>query len=210
MEASFEFEAEIRPKAGTGVARRLRREKKIPAVLYGAGEAPVMLSLAQSQVDKNLKQEAVFSHILTLNLPGSGGVQAVLKEVHRHPSKELVIHMDFQRVKADEEVRVHVPLHFLGEQTSVGVKKGGVVLHNLTEVEVTCLPHLLPEYIEADLTNLDLGETLHLGDLVIAEGVHIVELAHEGGAAVPVVTIQPPTTAAPEAAEAGEEGEEEG
>ncbi len=191
MEASFEFEAEIRREAGTRAARRLRRINKVPAILYGGDQPPLMLALSRNQVDKNLEQEAVFSHILTLKLP-NGQVQAILKEVQRHPVKESVTYLDFQRVKADEEIRVHVPLHFLNQEIAVGVKKGGVVLHNLTEVEVVCLPRDLPEYIAVDLANLDLGETLHLGDLAVPEGVTIVELTHEGGAAIPVVTIQPP------------------
>ncbi len=192
MEASFEFEAEIRSEAGTRAARRLRRANKVPAVLYGGDQSPVMLVLEKNQVDKNLEQEAVFSHILTLKLPGTQGVQAILKDVYRHPSKESVMHLDFQRVKADEEIRVHVPLHFVGQEMSIGVKKGGILLHKMIEVEVACLPRHLPEYIEVDLTDLDMGETLHLGDLAVPEGVTIVELAHEGGAAIPVVTVQPP------------------
>ncbi len=192
MEASFEFEAEIRSETGTRAARRLRRENKVPAVLYGGDQPPMGLALTKNQVDKNLEQEAVFSHILTLKFPDAQEVQAILKDIHRHPSKESVMHLDFQRVKADEEIHVHVPLHFVGQEDSVGVKKGGIVLHNLTEVEVACLPRYLPEYLEVDLTNLDIGQTIHLGELIVPEGVTLVELAHEGGASIPVVTIQPP------------------
>lgn len=192
MEASFEFEAEIRSEAGTRAARRLRRANTVPAVLYGGDQPPMMLVLTKNQVDKNLEQEAIFSHILTLKLPDTREVQAILKDIQRHPSKESVMHLDFQRVKADEEIRVHVPLHFVGQENSIGVKKGGIVLHNLTEVEVACLPRHLPEYLEVDLTHLDIGQTIHLGELITPEGVTLVELAHEGGESIPVVTIQPP------------------
>jgi large subunit ribosomal protein L25 len=202
MEASFEFEAEIRSQAGTRAARRMRRANKIPAVLYGGGQPPLMLALAKNQVDKNLEQEAVFSHILTLKLPDSSAVQAILKEIQRHPVTESVLHLDFQRIKADEQIRVHVPLHFIGQESSIGVKKGGVVLHHLNEVEVVCLPRYLPEYLEVDLTHLDIGQTIHLGELTLPQGVTLVELAHEGGAAIPVVSIQPPSV---EAAETGSE-----
>ncbi len=202
METSFTFEAEIRSQRGTRAARRMRRADKIPAVLYGGGQSPLMLALAKNQVDKNLEQEAVFSHILTLKLPNSSEVQAILKEVQRHPVTESVLHLDFQRIKADEKIRVHVPLHFVGQETSLGVKKGGVVLHHLNEVEVICLPHNLPEYLTVDLTRLDIGQTIHLGELTLPQGVTLVELAHEGGAAIPVVSIQPPLV---EAAETGGE-----
>lgn len=205
MQASFEFEAEIRSAAGTRAARRLRRTNKIPAVLYGGDQPPVMLALTKNQVDKNLEQEAVFSHILTIKLPGAKEVQAILKEVQRHPVTESVLHLDFQRVKADEEIRVHVPLHFIGEEASIGVRKGGIVLHNLTEVEVVCLPQHLPEYLEVDLTNLDIGQSIHLGELVLPEGVQLAELAHEGGASIPVVTIQPPSVGGETAETGGEQ-----
>ncbi|GAB6068767.1 hypothetical protein JCM13664_20880 [Methylothermus subterraneus] len=164
-----------------------------------------MLALTKNQVDKNLEQEAVFSHILTIKLPGAKEVQAILKEVQRHPVTESVLHLDFQRVKADEEIRVHVPLHFIGEEASIGVRKGGIVLHNLTEVEVVCLPQHLPEYLEVDLTNLDIGQSIHLGELAVPEGVQLAELAHEGGASIPVVTIQPPSVGGETAETGGEQ-----
>ncbi len=200
MEASFEFEAEVRSQTGTRAARRLRRELKVPAVLYGGEEQPLPLVLPKPQVDKNLEQEAVYSHILTLKIAGQEPVQAILKEVQRHPSKESVLHLDFQRIYADEEIRVHVPLHFINEETSVGVKKGGIVNHHLVEVEVACLPSQLPEFIEVDLAALDVGESIHLSELKLPEGAKVVELLHGTDAAV--VSILPPRI------EAGGEGEE--
>ncbi len=202
MEASFEFEAQLRSQTGTRKARALRRALKIPAVLYGGKEEPLALTLSKPQVDRNLEQEAVYSHILTLNIEGKGPVQAILKEVQRHPSRESVLHLDFQRIYADEEIRVHVPLHFVNEDTCVGVKKGGVITHNLVEVEVVCLPGQLPEFIEVDLADLDVGEAIHLSELKLPEGVKPVELLH--GADVPVVTVLAGRTG-----EAEEEGGEE-
>ncbi len=206
MEASFEFDAELRPKVGSRPARALRRELKIPAVLYGARKEPVGLIMSKPQVDKNLENEAVYSHILVIKVQGQEPVQAVLKDVQRHPSKESVLHLDFQRIVADEEIRVHVPLHFLNEDTSVGVKKGGVVTHAQVEVEVACLPGQLPEYIEVDLADLDIGESIHLSELKLPEGVKVVELMH--GSDAPVVLIQ--AARAVQAGEEGEEGEAEG
>ncbi|HEB77247.1 MAG TPA: 50S ribosomal protein L25/general stress protein Ctc [Methylothermaceae bacterium] len=206
MEASFEFEAQLRGETGTRKARSLRRALKIPAVLYGGREAPLPLTLSKPQVDKNLEREAVYSHILTINIEGQGPVQAILKEVQRHPSRESVLHLDFQRIYADEEIRVHVPLHFVNEETCVGVKKGGVITHNLVEVEVACLPGQLPEFIEVDLADLDLGEAIHLSELKLPEGVKPVELIH--GTDVPVVTVLAPRVGEEEG-EAGEEGGEE-
>lgn len=210
METSFEFEAELRSQTGTRPARALRRELKIPAVLYGARREPVALTLPKPQVDKNLENEAVYSHILVIRIPGQEPVQAVLKEVHRHPSKGSVQHLDFQRIVADEEIRVHVPLHFVNEDTSVGAKKGGVVTHVAVEVEVACLPASLPEYIEVDVADVDVGGAIHLSELKLPEGVKIVELIHGNDA--PVMMIQAARTVAAEEEEEGEgeaEGEEE-
>jgi len=209
MEASFEFDAELRSRTGTRPARALRRELKVPGVLYGAHKEPVALTLSKPQVDKNLENEAVYSHILLIKIEGQEPVQAVLKEVQRHPSKESVLHLDFQRIVADEEIRVHVPLHFLNEDVSVGVKKGGVVTHAQVEVEVACLPANLPEFIEVDLADLDLGESIHFSELKLPEGVKVVELMHGNDA--PVVLIQSARTG-PQTEEGGQgeaEGEEE-
>ncbi len=210
MEASFEFDAELRPKMGTRPARAIRRELKIPAVLYGAHKEAIALTLPKPQVDKNLENEAVYSHILLLKIPGQAPVQAVLKEVQRHPGKESVLHLDFQRIVADEEIRVHVPLHFVNEDTSVGVKKGGVVTRSQVEVEVACLPGKLPEYIEVDIAELDVGDSIHLSELKLPDGVKVVELMH--GSDAPVVLIQAARTASEEEEGEGEgeaEGEEE-
>ncbi|SMF94078.1 large subunit ribosomal protein L25 [Methylomagnum ishizawai] len=195
MAGSFVFDAELRTNTGKGNARRLRNLNKVPAVLYGGGE-PVSLILEHNKVVKALENEATYSHILTLNI-GDKQEQAILKELQRHPSKPIIMHMDFQRVSESDKIKVHVPLHFINQETSVGVKKGGVVNHNLVDVEVTCLPSQLPEFIEVDMADVDIGGSVHLSDLKPPVGVQIVALLHGPEHDTPVAVIQ--TTRAAEA-----------
>jgi large subunit ribosomal protein L25 len=189
MAGSFVFEAESRSTTGKGDARRLRRAGKVPAVLYGGGKAPVGLALDQNKVLKSLENEAVYSHILTVNINGREE-RAILKALQRHPSKPMVMHMDFQRISAADKIRVHVPLHFVNQETSVGVKKGGVVTHNMVDVEVVCLPDRLPEYLEVDMAQVDVGQSVHLSELKVPEGVEIVALLHGPEHDLPVAVIQ--------------------
>lgn len=176
MVGSFVFDAELRNTTGKGAARRMRYAGKVPAILYGSGE-PVGLVLDHNHVLKRLESEAVYSHVLTIRFGGKEE-RAILKALQRHPARPMVMHMDFQRVNAAEKIRVHVPLHFTHQETSIGVKKGGSVTHHMADVEVACLPDLLPEYIEVDLANVDLGESVHLSDLKVPEGVEILALVH--------------------------------
>jgi large subunit ribosomal protein L25 len=189
MAGSFVFEAESRSTTGKGDARRLRRAGKVPAVLYGGSETPVGLVLDQNKVLKSLENEAVYSHILTVNINGREE-RAILKALQRHPSKPMVMHMDFQRISAADKIRVHVPLHFVNQETSVGVKKGGVVTHNMVDVEVVCLPDRLPEYLEVDMAQVDVGQSVHLSELKVPEGVEIVALLHGPEHDLPVAVIQ--------------------
>jgi large subunit ribosomal protein L25 len=189
MAGSFAFDAEPRANSGRGDARRLRVAGKIPAVLYGGGEAPVGLVLDHNKVVKSLENEAVYSHIITLNIGGKEE-RAILKDLQRHPSRPIIMHMDFQRVSAAEKIRVHVPLHFVNQETSVGVKKGGVVTHNMVDVEIVCLPDRLPEFLEVDLAQVDVGQSVHLSDLKVPEGVDLVALLHGPEHDLPVAVIQ--------------------
>lgn len=189
MASSFEFEAQARPNTGTGAARALRRNKLVPAVLYGAGGEVEYLALDHNKVLKSLENEAVYSHVLNIKVGGKEH-SAILKDIQRHPSRPVILHMDFQRVSRTEKIRVHVPLHFIGEDVSVGVKKGGVVMHNLVDVEVSCLPGNLPEFIEVNLEGVDVGESVHLSDLMVPSGVEIIELSHGPEHDLPVATIQ--------------------
>ena len=184
----FEFVAESRSAAGSSAVRAIRRQGKIPAVVYGGQDAPAMLVLDHNEVLKHLAHEAVYSHVLDLNVDGKAE-KAVLKHIQRHPAKPQILHIDFMRVDESHKLRVHVPLHFVNEATSVGVKKGGVVTHSIVDVEVLCMPSALPEFIEVDLSGVDIGSTIHLSDLVLPAGVEIPALQQGAEHDHPVVQV---------------------
>jgi large subunit ribosomal protein L25 len=189
MSVAFELNAEPRNDAGKGASRRLRRTGRVPAILYGGGQAPEPLSLEQRELLRGLENEAFYSQILQINI-GSRTERAILRDLQRHPYKPTILHLDLQRVTADEKVRVHVPLHFLNEATAIGVKQqGGIVSRLRIEVEIACLPKDLPEFIEVDLAKVELGEAVHLSDLKLPEGAEVVELSHGPEHDVPVVSI---------------------
>ena len=206
MENNFEFKAENRSSVGTASARALRRTGKIPAIIYGGGKPPVLLSLDHNSVAKRLENEAVYSHVLKIRVDGREE-GAVLKDLHRHPFKPIILHIDFQRVSETEKLRVRVPLHFIGEEKSIGVKKGGVVTHTVTDLEVTCLPADLPEFIEVDLAGVDVGESVSLSEIKIPEGV--VVLTHGESRDVTVAGIQLPRVESSGEGEVEGDGEEE-
>jgi large subunit ribosomal protein L25 len=189
MAISFELNAEPRNDTGKGASRRLRRDGKVPAILYGGNEEPRALTLDHNQILRSLEHEAFYSHILDINIGGTG-TRAVLRDLQRHPSRPTILHVDLLRVSATEKLRMHVPLHFLGEEIAPGIKLGGgMVMHELIEVEVECLPQNLPEYIEVDVSGLHLGESLHLSDLKVPQGVTLVELARGEDHDLGVVSI---------------------
>jgi large subunit ribosomal protein L25 len=195
MKASFELNAQVRHVSGKGASRRLRREGKVPAIMYGGGQQPVSLVLDQDAVRHSLENEAFYSHILTVNVDGQP-VQAVLKDLQRHSYRPIIQHMDLQRISETEELRMHVPLHFIGEAMAPGVKLGGgIVSHLVTDVEVTCLPRYLPEFLEVDISNLQLNQTLHLSDIKMPEGVKIIALTHGAEHDLPVVSVHIPRAA---------------
>ena len=194
MSNEFELVGEIRNDVGKGASRRLRRENKIPAILYGGGKDSVSMVLDHDRVVHQLEREAFFSHILDVRI-GSDVEKAVLRDVQRHPHKPRLLHLDLQRVSATEKLHMHVPLHFVNENIAPGVKTGGgIVSHLMADVEIACLPSNLPEYIEVDVSGLDIGDVLHLSDLKLPQGVEIPALAHdeEGEHDQPVVTIHLP------------------
>jgi large subunit ribosomal protein L25 len=208
MSSIFEFLAESRSRSGTNGAKAVRRQGKVPAVIYGGSGEPQLLELQQNEVAKHLQQEAVYSHVLEIKIDGKAE-KAILKGIQRHPSKAHIVHMDFLRVSASDKLRVHVPLHFMNEEDSVGVKKGGVVTHSMVDIEVNCLPSALPEYIEVDLSSIDVGESIHLADIKVPDGVEIIALAHEGGNELPVVSITTTRGGAASSEEDDEEGTSE-
>ncbi len=176
MSNVFEFVAEKRDLSGKSAARAVRREGNIPAVIYGGDVEPENLVLSHSEVLKSLEHEAVYSHVLEINVGGK--VQkALLKDIQRHPAKPRVLHMDFLRVDETHKVKMHVPVHFINEDKCEGVKSGGIITHAMVDVEVSCLPSALPEYLEVDLLELGVGDSVHLSDLVLPEGVELTDLA---------------------------------
>src|SRR5438067_1463316 len=139
MSSQYTIDAEVRAEQGKGASRRLRREGKVPVILYGGHKEPVMLAVKSLEFEHKLKNEAFYSHILTLNV-GGREESAVLKDLQRHPARSVVMHVDLQRVLADEEIRMHVPLHFKGEEIAPGVKQdGGVIQHHIVDIEIECL-----------------------------------------------------------------------
>jgi large subunit ribosomal protein L25 len=170
----------------------------VPAIVYGADRAPEMISLVHNELARHLEQEAFYSQILDLKV-GDKTEKVVVKDLQRHPAKPFVLHVDFQRIRAEEKIRVTIPLHFLNENSSKGVKLGGLVSHNLTEIEVSCLPEDLPQNVEIDVAEMAIGDILHLSMIPLPEGV---ALAHAPDPDVPVLIIH--------GAQVREEGEEEG
>ena len=188
MTAEFTLNAQVRSDLGKGASRRLRRlASLIPAVIYGGEKGAQSISLIAKDVAKLLENEAAFSHVIALNVDGA--VENVLiKALQRHPVKMFVMHADFVRVIAGQKLTAHVPLHFTNQETSVGVKQqGGEVSHTAVEVEVSCLPSDLPEFIEVNMAKVEIGTILHLSDLVLPAGVQLVALAH--GNDLPVANI---------------------
>jgi large subunit ribosomal protein L25 len=177
MAKGFDLVAEIREDAGKGSSRRLRREGKVPAIIYGGGKPPRALSFDRNALLRHMEHQAFFSSVINVKV-GDNEQPAILKDVQVHPAKRQVLHMDLQRIIATEKIRMSVPIRFLNESTAVGVKTGGgTVSHMVSEVEITCLPKDLPEYLEIDIANLELDEMLHLSDVKLPEGVEIPQLA---------------------------------
>jgi len=200
MSNIFEFVAIKREKSGTGAARGVRRGGSVPAVLYGGGGTVQLLSLNHNEVIKHLNHEAVYSHVLDVVIDGVSE-KAILKDVQREPAGVKILHLDFLRVNMNEQVRVHVPLHFINEDKSIGVKKGGVATHSLVDVEIVTLPGKIPDFLEVNLTNLDVGQSIHLSDLVLPDGVSLVALAQGSDHDLPVVSILPSRASKEDAAE---------
>ena len=206
MSQKFEINAESRKDVGKGASRRLRRSgEKVPGIIYGAEDPPQSLMLSANELGKAMQNEAFFSHVLDVNLDGKVQ-QAVLRDVQRNPANDRVLHVDFLRVSANKPIEVNVPLHFVNEDKCKGVRLGGgTIAHAMSEVEITCLPGNLPEYIEVFMAELDLGEIIHLSDLALPAGVSLVALMHGDDRAV--VSVQAPRGGS-EDEEAGAEASE--
>ena len=171
----FEVRAEARDALGKGAMRRLRRTGGVPGVMYGGNDAVVTLTMRDNELRKQTANEAFFSHILTVSVAGKK-TQAVVKAMQRNPATYEITHVDFLRINAKEELTMRVPLHFINEEDAPGRKAGGVFSHLLNDLEITCLPSNLPEYIAVDLGALEIGDNVHLSHLVLPDDV---SMAHE-------------------------------
>ena len=196
---NFTLNAEVRSDLGKGASRRLRRlASLVPAVVYGGEKVPESISMLAKEVAKLLENEAAFSHVIELNIGGTKQ-NVVIKALQRHPAKGHVMHADFVRVIAGQKLIAHVPVHFINEEAAI--KKGGEISHVISQVEVTCLPKDLPEFIEVDLNAAEVGDIIHLSDLKAPKGVEFVALVH--GNDLAVANVHAPRVA-PEAETAAE------
>jgi len=207
--------ATSRSVKGKGASRRLRRDNLVPAIIYGDSKEPQSIQLKHNEVQKHLESAAFYSQLLMVSIDGGEPVRSVLRDVHRHPYKQQILHLDFMRVIAGAELQVNVPLHFINEDVCVGVKTGGgMIIHNENEVTIACLPRNIPASIEVDMAAIEIGGAVHLSELKLSEGVRLVELNEAGDdsdrsvAAVnaPRVEAEPEDIedAAPDSAEGGD------
>lgn len=196
MSDAYVLNAKAREDVGKGASRRLRRlSNQIPAIIYGGKGKPKNISLAENELAHALENEAFYSHIITINVEGGKSQDVILKDLQRHPAKAQILHADFLRIDKKQKLHTKVPLHFINEETSIGVKQGGIVAHSLTELDIQCLPADLPEYIEVDMAEVEIGQVVHISDLTLPKGVESVELLHGEEHDQSVATINKPKAA---------------
>src|SRR5690554_2337634 len=202
MSENFVLDAQVRDDLGKGASRRLRRlNGLVPGIVYGENKSSVSISINHKDLMKHLENEAFYSHIISLNIAGKAE-DVILKDLQRHPSKVQILHADFQRVSKNTRLTTNVPIHILNAAAAKGVKlQGGVVMHNLLQLEISCLPADLPEAIEVNIINMEVGQILHISDLKLPKGVTSVALSHGAEHNLPVVAINKPKGAATEEAE---------
>jgi len=188
MSEEFNLIAEMRDDQGKGASRRLRRQGKVPAIIYGAGREPRSLMFDHNKVLQQLEDPSFYSSILNIKV-GDKSRAAIVKDIQRHPAKRRILHIDLQRIVEDEKIKMQIPIHYLGEEEAVGVKLGGGTVSKLmTELEITCLPKDLPEFLEVDISELELDQMLNVSDIKLPEGTEITELLIEQNPAI--VSIQ--------------------
>ena len=181
MSDDINVRAGSRSVFGKGASRRLRRENLVPAILYGDSKEPEPIQLKHNEVIKHLENEGFYSQLLMVAVDGGEPVRTILKDVQRHPFRQQILHMDFLRVTAGAELQVSVPLNFIGEEDCPGVKnENGIITHNDNEVAVACRPRDIPANIEVDMSNKAVGDNVYLSDLVMPEGVRLVDLVEAG------------------------------
>ncbi|MFZ5722280.1 MAG: 50S ribosomal protein L25/general stress protein Ctc [Pseudomonadota bacterium] len=200
----FELAAVTRGDQGKGASRRLRRlEARVPGIMYGANKTPTPIHVGLKELSKALENEAFYSHILTIVLDGKPE-KAILRDLQRHPVRKVPTHLDLQRIDENQKITLRIPLHFINEEACVGVKEqGGEIHHDIAEVEVSCLPRDLPEYLEVDMAAVTMGHSVHLSDIKLPKGVQLVQLMHNHDLAVAnvhavkVAAEETPVAAAP-------------
>jgi large subunit ribosomal protein L25 len=205
MRITYQVGADSRHDQGKGASRRLRRAGKVPAVLYGGHGQPQNIVLDHQQLLTLIDKEQFYSSIISVNVEKQGQA-AIVRDVQMHPARNAVVHVDLQRVIENEKLKIRLPIHFKGETIAPGVKtQGGIVSHLIQDIEVSCLPVDLPEFLELDLSAMNLNESKHLSDIPLPKGVTIPVLAHQNP---PVVSLHSPRVAEPEpeAAAAAAEG----
>ena len=202
MSDAFEIHATARTELGKGASRRLRRQADlVPAIVYGEDKAPVSISIPHKDLIKAIANEAFFSHIIKLVIDKKAE-QVVIKALQRHPAKARVLHADFQRVSANHAITVAVPLHFINEEKCKGVKLGGgSIIKVMTELQVSCLPKDLPEFIEVDMIDVGVGEAIHISGIKLPKGVSSVDLIHGHDADNAVVSVLAPRGGASDSTE---------
>ncbi|HEY7986068.1 MAG TPA: 50S ribosomal protein L25/general stress protein Ctc [Methylophilaceae bacterium] len=205
----IEINAKMRENKGTGASRRLRRAGNIPGIVYGGGKDAVSIELNHKELFLKFRHEAFHASILDLILDGKKE-QVLLRDYQMHHVRTEITHVDFQRVSATEKIHVKVPLHFVNAEIAPGVKLGGgIVTHILTEADVSCLAKDLPEYVEVDLSKMEIGQTIHLSEVVLPKGVEFVKLVHGDDSAIANVTKPRGMTVEEEAGEAAPAAEGE-
>jgi large subunit ribosomal protein L25 len=209
MQENFEISATPRDVQGKGASRRLRREGLVPGIIYGGGKEPQMFAAKHNELIQHLDREAFYSHILTVDVGGKKQ-KVVLKDLQRHPAKPFIMHMDLLRVSDSDRIKMHVPLHFVNEDTAPGIKAGGKASHSLTDIEIICAAKDLPEFIEVDMAEMEMDAAIRLSELKLPEGVEIVALAHGEDYDTGVVAIHAPKAAVEEVDEAEAPAQEEG
>ena len=188
MGEEFNLIAVMRDDQGKGASRRLRRQGKVPAIIYGAGREPRSLMFDHNKVLQQLEDPSFYSSILNIKV-GDKSRAAIVKDIQRHPAKRRILHIDLQRIVEDEKIKMQIPIHYLGEEEAVGVKLGGGTVSKLmTELEISCLPKDLPEFLEVDISELELDQMLNVSDINLPEGTEISELLIEQNPAI--VSIQ--------------------
>ncbi|MDH5518496.1 MAG: 50S ribosomal protein L25/general stress protein Ctc [Gammaproteobacteria bacterium] len=174
---SIELNVEVREDLGKGASRRLRHQNMVPCIIYGGDKEPSNIMIRHNVVAKQLENELFYTQVMTLKV-GKTAEKVVLRDIQHHPIKQQVLHMDFLRIDPKSTMHVHIPLHFINEETAPGVKAGGKINHVMIEMEVVCLPKDIPEFIEVDMGALEMDQSIHLSDIKLPKGVECVALSH--------------------------------